>query len=133
MKRWGFAGGRASHGASLSHRSQGSTGQNQDPGRVFPGKKMAGHMGGKNSTTMCAKVVKVDVGLNCIWVKGPVPGFDGQFIKVRDSIKPTKPAIFPADCLPPFPTYFTEQDDPIPREMVAKTGGSHDPFIPASD
>ncbi|KAJ1913755.1 hypothetical protein H4219_005078 [Mycoemilia scoparia] len=132
MKRWGFAGGRASHGASLSHRSAGSTGQNQDPGRVFPGKKMAGRMGGKSSTKLCAKVMKVDTRINCIWVKGPVPGFDGQFIRVRDSIKPNKPLIFPKDCTPPFPTYIPEKDATVPQEMVAKSG-TRDPFVPTTD
>ncbi|KAJ2349915.1 hypothetical protein GGF43_004345, partial [Coemansia sp. RSA 2618] len=89
MKRWGFAGGRASHGNSLAHRTPGSTG-NINPGRVYPGKKMPGRMGGKNVTVMRLPVMKVDTALNCIWVKGSVPGHDEQFIKVRDSIKLVK-------------------------------------------
>lgn len=133
MKRWNFAGGNASHGASLSHRSAGSTGQNQDPGRVFPGKKMAGKMGRKNSTKLCSKVIKVDTVLNCIWVKGPVPGYDGQYIKVRDSIKPNKKHIFPNNIIPPFPTYINSvNNEELPREMIARSG-SKDPLIVISE
>ncbi|KAJ2691712.1 hypothetical protein H4R19_006303, partial [Coemansia spiralis] len=86
MKRWGFAGGPASHGNSLAHRVPGSTG-NINPGRVYPGKKMPGRMGGKNVTVTRLPVMKVDTALNCIWVKGSVPGPTEQFIKVCDSAK----------------------------------------------
>jgi large subunit ribosomal protein L3 len=87
MKRWNFAGGRATHGNSLSHRIPGSTGQRQDPGKVFKGKKMAGHMGDERVTTQNLKVVKTDAGRGLIMVEGAVPGAKGGFILVRDAVK----------------------------------------------
>ena len=87
MKRWNFAGGRATHGNSLSHRIPGSTGQRQDPGKVFKGKKMAGHMGDERVTTQNLKVVKTDTGRGLIMVEGAVPGAKGGFILVRDAVK----------------------------------------------
>ncbi|KAI7833445.1 translation protein [Kickxella alabastrina] len=131
MKRWGFAGGPASHGTSLAHRTPGSTG-NINPGRVYPGKKMPGRMGGKNVTVMRLPVMKVDTALNCIWVKGSVPGHDEQFIKVRDSTKLIKHRLFPEGAAVPFPTYIPGQSAAQPREVIAKVGGQ-DPLIPASD
>ncbi|KAJ2821264.1 hypothetical protein IWW50_004707 [Coemansia erecta] len=131
MKRWGFAGGRASHGNSLAHRTPGSTG-NINPGRVYPGKKMPGRMGGKNVTVMRLPVMKVDTALNCIWVKGSVPGHDEQFIKVRDSIKLVKHRVFPEGAAVPFPTYIPGQSPELPRETIAKVGG-YDPLIPRAD
>ncbi|KAI8870322.1 translation protein [Ramicandelaber brevisporus] len=104
MKRWGFAGGNASHGASLSHRSAGSTGASTNPSRVWKGKKMAGRMGGENVTVLNLKVMKVDTALRCIWVKGAVPGYDGQYIKVRDAVKHFGKPLFPEDQKLPFPT-----------------------------
>ncbi|CAA7271625.1 unnamed protein product [Cyclocybe aegerita] len=89
MKRWGFHGLAASHGVSISHRSSGSTGQHQDPGRVFPGKKMAGRMGNVRITTQNLPVVRVDTSLNLIFVKGAVPGVDNAHILVRDAKKIT--------------------------------------------
>ncbi|GAA5845859.1 hypothetical protein JCM11251_002928 [Rhodosporidiobolus azoricus] len=87
MKRHGFAGLRASHGTSVSHRSHGSTGQHQDPGRVFPGKKMAGRMGGLNVTTQNLMVERIDTALNVIYVRGAVPGAPGSFVRVSDALK----------------------------------------------
>ncbi|KAF8911008.1 translation protein [Gymnopilus junonius] len=87
MKRWGFHGLAASHGVSISHRSSGSTGQHQDPGRIFPGKKMAGRMGNKRITTQNLAVVRVDTLLNLIFVKGTVPGVDDAHVLVRDAKK----------------------------------------------
>ena len=87
MKRHNFGGGRATHGNSLSHRSHGSTGQCQDPGRVFKGKKMAGHMGNKQVTTQNLKIVKLDEEKDLIFIKGAVPGSDGSYVKVFDSVK----------------------------------------------
>ncbi len=87
MKRYHFRGLRASHGVSISHRSHGSTGQHQDPGRVFKGKKMAGHMGDRRVTTLNLKVVAVDVEQNLILVRGAVPGADGATVRVRDAVK----------------------------------------------
>ncbi len=91
MKRWNFAGLRATHGVSVSHRSHGSTGQRQDPGKVFKGKKMAGHMGDERVTTQNLKVVKTDVGRGLIMVEGAVPGHNGGWILVRDAVKRALP------------------------------------------
>ncbi|KAF7305094.1 Mitochondrial 54S ribosomal protein [Mycena kentingensis (nom. inval.)] len=87
MKRWGFHGIAASHGASISHRSIGSTGQHQDPGRVFPGKKMPGRLGGKRITTQNLPVIRVDTSLDLIFVKGAVPGIDDAQVLVTDAKK----------------------------------------------
>lgn len=87
MFRWNFGGGRASHGNSVSHRSHGSTGQRQDPGRVFKNKKMAGHYGAENVTTHNLEVVRVDSGKGLILIKGSVPGSKGGFVLVRDAAK----------------------------------------------
>ncbi|SGY40439.1 BQ5605_C003g02376 [Microbotryum silenes-dioicae] len=87
MKRHGFKGLRASHGTSVSHRSHGSTGQHQDPGRVWPGKKMAGRMGGKNVTTQNLLVHRIDTLHNVLYVKGCVPGAPGGFVRVVDAKK----------------------------------------------
>ena len=87
MKRWNFGGLRATHGVSLSHRSHGSTGGRQDPGKTFKNKKMAGHMGTERVTTLNLKVVRTDVERGLILVQGAVPGVDGGYIFVRDAIK----------------------------------------------
>jgi large subunit ribosomal protein L3 len=91
MKRWGFRGLRASHGVSLTHRSGGSTGQRQDPGRVEKGKKMPGHMGARRSTSQNLKVIFVDQEKGLIGVKGAVPGHKGNYVLVRDAIKKALP------------------------------------------
>ena len=87
MKRHNFGGLRASHGVSVSHRSHGSTGNRQDPGKVFKNKKMAGHMGARRVTKMNLKVHDVDATLGLIYVKGSVPGSKGSIVYVRDAIK----------------------------------------------
>ncbi|MBL6840759.1 MAG: 50S ribosomal protein L3 [Pelagibacterales bacterium] len=87
MKRHNFGGLRASHGVSVSHRSHGSTGQCQDPGRVFKGKKMAGHMGDDHKTLQNLQVVKIDVKKNILCVKGATPGARGAWLVLEDSIK----------------------------------------------
>jgi large subunit ribosomal protein L3 len=87
MKRWHFGGMRATHGVSVSHRAHGSTGQRQDPGKVFKGKKMAGHLGQDNRTTLNLTVFRVDVERGLILLKGAVPGAEGGFVKIRDAIK----------------------------------------------
>ena len=87
MKRWNFGGLRASHGVSVSHRSHGSTGQRQDPGRVFKGKKMAGHMGDKFRTMLNLEIVKSDLENNLLYLKGSVPGAKNSTILVRQSVK----------------------------------------------
>lgn len=91
MKRHGFGGLRASHGVSISHRSHGSTGQCQDPGKVFKGKKMAGHMGARRVTTQNLEVVKTDDARGVIFVKGAVPGSKGGWVMVRDAVKKSLP------------------------------------------
>ena len=87
MKRWGFGGLRATHGVSVSHRSLGSTGQRQDPGKVFKNKKMAGHMGDKYRTQQNLEIVGTDVERGLIFVKGSVPGSKGGWLLVKDSVK----------------------------------------------
>jgi len=87
MKRWGFHGGRATHGVSLSHRTIGSTGQNTDPARVFPGKKMPGHMGDISHTIFNLEVLDVNAEKGYFLVKGCVSGSNGSYIKVRDALK----------------------------------------------
>ncbi|MDG2521692.1 50S ribosomal protein L3 [Caulobacter segnis] len=95
MKRWNFGGLRATHGVSVSHRSHGSTGNRQDPGRTFPGKKMAGHLGQETVTTLNVTVWKVDAERGLILIKGAVPGSEGSYVKVRDAIKSALPADAP--------------------------------------
>jgi len=87
MKRWGFGGLRATHGVSVSHRSHGSTGNRQDPGRVFKNKKMAGHMGARNRTQQNLEVVRTDPIRGLLFIKGSVPGHKGGWVTVADAIK----------------------------------------------
>ena len=87
MKRWGFGGLRATHGVSLSHRSHGSTGNRQDPGRVFKGKKMAGHMGDRQRTQQNLEIVRTDADRGLLFVKGSVPGAKNSWMLVRDAVK----------------------------------------------
>ncbi len=95
MKRWGFGGLRATHGVSVSHRSLGSTGQRQDPGKVFKGKKMAGHMGDKERTQQNLEIVSTDVARGLLFVKGSVPGHKGTWLTVKDSVKVARHADAP--------------------------------------
>ena len=87
MKRWNFGGLRASHGVSVSHRSHGSTGQRQDPGKVFKGKKMAGHMGDKSRTMLNLEVIKSDTENNLLYIKGSIPGAKNSTVLLRESVK----------------------------------------------
>ena len=103
MKRWNFAGLEASHGVSVSHRSHGSTGQRQDPGRVFKGKKMAGHLGDEQVTIQNLKVVSVDDAKGFIFVRGAIPGNPGGYVLVRDAVKHKLP-----------------KDAPLPAGLKAK-------------
>ena len=91
MKRWNFGGLRASHGVSISHRSLGSTGGRQDPGKTFKNKKMAGHLGVDRVTTQNLRVVRTDVEKGLILVEGAVPGVKGGWIRVRDAVKRSLP------------------------------------------
>jgi large subunit ribosomal protein L3 len=95
MKRHGFKGLRASHGVSISHRSHGSTGQCQDPGKVFKGKKMAGHMGATQVTTQSLEVVSTDAARGIIMIKGAIPGSKGGYILVKDALKKDLPDTVP--------------------------------------
>ena len=98
MKRHNFGGLRATHGVSVSHRSHGSTGQCQDPGKVFKGKKMAGHMGSARVTTQNLQVIKTDADRGVIMVKGAVPGSKGGWVTIKDAVKKPTPenVIYPA-------------------------------------
>jgi large subunit ribosomal protein L3 len=98
MKRWNFAGLEASHGVSISHRSLGSTGNRQDPGKTFKNKKMAGHLGVERITTLNLEVAAVDAERGLLMIKGAVPGAKGGYVLVRDAIKKARPkdAAYPA-------------------------------------
>ena len=116
MKRWGFAGLRATHGVSLSHRSLGSTGQRQDPGKVFKNKKMAGHMGDKRRTQQNLEVVRTDAARGLIFVRGSVPGSEGGWLLVRDAVKLPMPATAP------FPGAILEDRKSTPEHEEATAG-----------
>ena len=95
IKRWHFGGLRATHGVSVSHRSHGSTGQRQDPGKVFKGKKMAGHLGQDQRTTLNVTVFRVDAERGLIMLRGATPGTEGAWLKIRDAVKRAAPADLP--------------------------------------
>ena len=110
MKRWGFGGLRATHGVSISHRSHGSTGNRQDPGRVFKGKKMAGHMGDRQRTQQNLEIVRTDATRGLLFVKGSVPGAKNGWLMVRDAVKVGMP-----DNLP-FPGAMRRNEDKFKSE-----------------
>eukprot|EP00743_Colponemidia_sp_Colp-15_P001565 GILK01001710.1.p1 GENE.GILK01001710.1~~GILK01001710.1.p1 ORF type:complete len:309 (+),score=30.29 GILK01001710.1:58-984(+) len=119
MKRWNFKGQPASHGASLVHRMPGSTGQRQDPGKVFKGKKMAGRLGGERTTIQNLKVYKTDSARNLLYVIGGVPGNAGGFVRIRDAVKDHKQLL----ALPlPFPTFIPVPGETYPNEVTASPG-----------
>jgi large subunit ribosomal protein L3 len=95
MKRWNFSGLEASHGVSISHRSHGSTGNRQDPGKTFKNKKMAGHLGVERITTLNLEVAAVDADKGLLMIKGAVPGSKGGYVLVRDAVKRARPADAP--------------------------------------
>ena len=115
MKRWGFGGMRATHGVSISHRAHGSTGNRQDPGRVFKNKKMAGHMGARNRTQQNLEIVRTDVERGLLFVKGSVPGSKGGWLLVRDAVKlPRHPeAPYPAGIKSAANTNEAPADAPV--------------------
>ncbi len=110
MKRHGFKGLRASHGVSINHRSLGSTGQCQDPGKVFKGKKMAGQMGNTRITSQNLEVVATDAEKGLILVKGAVPGSKGGYVMVRDAVKKPRPEDAP------YPAMLKDSEEPAPEE-----------------
>ncbi len=112
MKRWGFGGMRATHGVSISHRAHGSTGQRQDPGKVFKNKKMAGHMGDRQRTQQNLEVVRTDVARGLIFVKGSVPGAKNGWLMVRDAVK------HPVPSEAPFPGGLKSDNDAVIEEEV---------------
>ncbi|MDA8049765.1 MAG: 50S ribosomal protein L3 [Rhodospirillales bacterium] len=95
MKRWNFSGLEASHGVSISHRSHGSTGNRQDPGRTFKNKKMAGHLGAEQVSVLNLEVAAVDAEKGLLMLRGAVPGGRGEFVRVRDAVKRPRPAEAP--------------------------------------
>ena len=113
MKRWNFGGLRATHGVSVSHRSLGSTGQRQDPGKTFKNKKMAGHMGVDRVTTLNLRVVQTDVERGVLMVRGAVPGSEGGWVLVRDAVKRKAPAGLP------FPAALRGEESEAAEEDVA--------------
>ncbi|WP_424942404.1 50S ribosomal protein L3 [Aliiroseovarius crassostreae] len=117
MKRHNFGGLRATHGVSISHRSHGSTGQCQDPGRVFKGKKMAGHMGSVRVTTQNLEVVKTDADRGLVFIKGAVPGSKGGWVTVKDAVKKKLPENVP------FPTALKSAATEAPAEEAPAEGG----------
>jgi len=116
MKRWNFRGLRATHGVSVSHRSHGSTGGRQDPGKTWKNKKMAGHMGVDQVTTQNLRVVSTDVERGLVLVEGSVPGYAGNWISIRDAVK--KP--LPKDA--PLPGKFRVREKAAPAAAEAQKG-----------
>jgi large subunit ribosomal protein L3 len=116
MKRWGFKGLRATHGVSVSHRSHGSTGQRQDPGKVFKNKKMAGHMGARNRTQQNLEVVRTDPIRGLLFIKGSVPGHKGSWLTVNDAIK------IPRNENVPYPAGLVSKDQPIDETEIPAAG-----------
>ena len=110
MKRWNFGGLRATHGVSVSHRSLGSTGQRQDPGKTFKNKKMAGHMGNARVTTLNLQVVSADPARGVLMLRGAVPGSEGGWVLIRDAVKRAAPGDLP------FPAAL--RGDDIPEETA---------------
>ncbi|KIJ41291.1 hypothetical protein M422DRAFT_209417 [Sphaerobolus stellatus SS14] len=142
MKRWNFKGQNASHGNSLSHRAAGSMGQHQDPGRIWPGKKMAGRLGGERTTQQNLYVARIDNTLNLIYVRGCVPGVDDAHVLVRDAKKKmvqmaqhnndkgNADKILPKSVLDlPFPAGTMELAKTLPPVVVAPSN-RRSPFLP---
>jgi len=132
MKRWGFGGLRATHGVSVSHRSHGSTGNRQDPGRVFKNKKMAGHMGARNRTQQNLEVVRTDVTRGLIFVRGSVPGHKGSWLLIKDSVKVDRPDTVP------YPAGLRElaamiAHEEAPAGLVEEAAVHEIPALPGAD
>jgi large subunit ribosomal protein L3 len=132
MKRWGFKGLRATHGVSVSHRSHGSTGQRQDPGKVCKNKKMAGHMGARNRTQQNLEVVRTDPIRGLLFIKGSVPGHKGSWLTVQDAIKLPRPdaAPYPAGIL----EELKEEAVHVPEAGLVDEAAVHEiPALPSDE
>ena len=132
MKRWGFSGLRATHGVSVSHRSHGSTGNRQDPGRVFKNKKMAGHMGARNRTQQNLEVVRTDPIRGLLFIKGSVPGHKGSWLTVqrRDQAPPPREAPYPAGIL----EQLKEGEVHVPEAGLVDEAAVHEiPALPSDE
>jgi large subunit ribosomal protein L3 len=132
MKRWGFKGLRATHGVSVSHRSHGSTGQRQDPGKVFKNKKMAGHMGARNRTQQNLEVVRTDPIRGLLFIKGSVPGHKGSWLTVQDAVKLPRPDAAP------YPAGIVEQmkaeEVEVPAAGLVDDAAVHEiPALPSDE
>jgi len=131
IKRWGFKGLRATHGVSVSHRSHGSTGQRQDPGKVFKNKKMAGHMGARNRTQQNLEVVRTDPVRGLIFIKGSVPGSKGGWVAVEDAVK------LPRHDGAPYPAGLINKNQPVeeaaPAGLVDDDAVHEIPALPGDD
>ena len=124
MKRHNFAGLRASHGVSISHRAHGSTGQCQDPGKVFKGKKMAGQLGNKRVTTQNVSIVSIDNDEGLILIKGSIPGSKGGFVYIKDAIKSKLPEELP------YPAGFLENNKTLETKKVNDATKEQDKVLP---
>lgn len=125
MKRWNFSGGRASHGASVSHRIPGSTGMRGDPGRVFKNKKMPGRMGSERTTMQNLTVLRIDPVRELVYVKGSVPGNAGVFCRIVDAVKGP---FYPSP--PPTPTFpLKKGQEGFPTDILYAPAGEADPGI----
>jgi large subunit ribosomal protein L3 len=134
MKRWGFGGLRATHGVSVSHRSHGSTGNRQDPGRVFKNKKMAGHMGARNRTQQNLEVVRTDPARGLIFIKGSVPGHKGSWLTIQDAIKVARreDAPYPAGLFEEKKVHAAEEEH-APAGLVDEGAVHEMPALPSDE
>ena len=121
MKRWNFGGLRATHGVSVSHRSLGSTGQRQDPGKTFKNKKMAGHLGAERVTTQSLEIVVADAERGVLMIKGAVPGSEGGWVLIKDAVKRKAP-----DGLP-FPAALRGDGEAAAPEVASETAAEPAP------
>jgi large subunit ribosomal protein L3 len=126
IKRWNFGGLRATHGVSVSHRSHGSTGNRQDPGKVFKNKKMAGHLGQETVTTLNLTIFRVDAERGLIMVQGSVPGTEGSWVRIRDAVKkaPHKDA--------PVPGAFRKHGEAAPEAETPAEAAAEEPAVEAA-
>ncbi len=143
MKRWGFGGLRATHGVSISHRSHGSTGNRQDPGKVFKGKKMAGHMGTRQRTQQNLEIVRTDAERGLLFVKGSVPGSKNGWLLVADAVKLNQPddlpfpgAVLDLNAKPAddaAPAEETKTEEAVTEEAAADTPAETPAETPAAE